>query len=90
MKIKFNGHSPSEREVEISQEELSELFKVMCNHFLTHIEYGTFKSRYPFDDEEKIASLCEKHQVDVNYTPDRLSFFREIVKNLRNPYECGS
>ena len=87
MKIKFNGHSLTERNVELTDSELSELFKVMCQHFLTHIEYGSFKSHYLLDNESKIVSLCQKHQVDVKYTPDRLAFFREIVKNIKNPYE---
>ena len=87
MKIKFNGHSLTERNVELTDSELSELFKVMCDEFLSHIEHGSFKSHYPLENESKIVSLCQKYQVDAKYTPDRLSFFREIVKNIKNPYE---
>jgi len=87
MKIKFNGHSPTERNLELTDSELSELFKVMCDEFLAHIEYSKFNSHYPLENESKIVSLCQKHQVDAKYTPDRLAFFREIVKNIRNPYE---
>jgi hypothetical protein len=41
MKIKFDGHSPTERETELSQEELAEIFEVLKNQFLTHIEYSS-------------------------------------------------
>jgi hypothetical protein len=39
MKIEFNGHSPTERETELSQEELTEIFEALKYQFLTHIEY---------------------------------------------------
>ena len=39
MKIQFNGHSPTERETELSQEELAEIFEALKYQFITHIEY---------------------------------------------------
>jgi hypothetical protein len=88
MKIKFNGHSPTQREVELSQQELHTLFVAMKMMFLDHIEFGKFDGYNYYDDATKmIMELCKSHGVDVAYKKDRLAFFTEIVKNLSNPYD---
>jgi hypothetical protein len=87
MKINFNGHSPSQRETELSQEELAEIFEVMKQKFLDHIEYGKFNYSFPSEDQVSITKLCNDHQVDVEYVPDRLNFFRAIVEQMVNPYK---
>jgi hypothetical protein len=88
MKITFNGHQQTERHVELSQQELFQLFEVMKESLLDNVEYGQFEG-YSFYNEKtmKIMKLCETHNVDVAYTKDRLSFFTEVVKNLPNPYQ---
>ena len=86
MKIEFNGHSPTERETELSQEELAEIFEVMKQKFLDHIEYGKFNYSFPSEDQVSITKLCETHNVDVAYTKDRLNFFKSIVEKIGNPY----
>jgi hypothetical protein len=87
MKIQFNGHSPSQRETELSQEELAEIFEVMKQKFLDHIEYGKFNYSFPSEDQVSITKLCNDHQVDVEYVPDRLNFFRAIAEQMENPYK---
>ena len=88
MKITFQGHSPTERQVELSQQELFQLFEAMKESLLDDVEYGQFEG-YSFYNEKtmKIMKLCETHNVDVAYKKDRLAFFTEIVKNLSNPYQ---
>jgi hypothetical protein len=88
MKITFNGHQQTERQVELSQQELFQLFEVMKESLLDNVEYGQFEG-YPLYNEKskKIMKLCKTHNVDVAYTKDRLAFFTEIVKNLPNPYQ---
>lgn len=87
MKIQFNGHSQTQREVELSQQELFQLFEVMKESLLDNVEYGKFNG-YSFYNEnnKKIMKLCETHNVDVAYTKDRLAFFTAIVKQMVNPY----
>jgi hypothetical protein len=90
MKIKFDGHSPMERETELSQEELAEIFEAVKYQFITHIQYTSVFERQPSyetPENTRIRKLCENHGVDVAYTPDRLNFFRAVVENLVNPYE---
>jgi hypothetical protein len=90
MKIKFDGHSPMERETELSQEELAEIFEALKYQFLTHIEYTSVFERQPsYETPENltIRNLCENHGVDVAYTPDRLNFFTAILDEMVNPYE---
>ena len=87
MKITFNGHSQTQREAELSQQELHTLFDVMKQKFLDHIEFGTYDGYSYNDESKKIMKLCEVHNVDVNYTKDRLAFFTEVMKNLSNPYD---
>lgn len=86
MKVNFKGHSPTNREVELTNEDLANLFKIMCETFLTHIEYGNFKSSHPLGDERNIIELCAKYEVDYRYTPDRLAFISSILERLENPY----
>lgn len=87
MKINFNGHSPSQRETEISQKELSLLFEVMIHKFLDHIEYGTFDDSYPNSEQIAVRKLCKDHLVDVNYEKDRFAFFTAILEQIENPYK---
>jgi hypothetical protein len=87
MKIEFNGHQQTERQVELTKQELFQLFDVMKQSLLDNVEYGQFDG-YSFYSEhsKKIIELCETHNVDVAYTKDRLNFFTAIVKQMVNPY----
>ena len=87
MKIAFNGHSPTERETELTQEELALIFEVMKQKFLDHIEYGKFYYSYPTADQLAVTKLCNDHQVDVDYEKDRVAFFKAIVDKMENPYQ---
>jgi len=87
MKITFNGHSATERETELTKEELALLFEVMIETFRDHIEYGRFGSAYPSYMETSITKLCNNHQVDVEYTKDRLAFFVAVLERMENPYK---
>jgi hypothetical protein len=86
MKINFNGHTSSTRETEISQKELAEIFEVMKQKFLDHIEYGMFNYSFPSEDQVSITKLCNDHQVDVDYEKDRVAFFTSIIEQMENPY----
>ena len=85
MKINFNGHTSSTRETELSQEELAEIFEVMKQKFLDHIEFGTF-SGYLTEEQKDTEKLCKNHQVDIKYKKDRMAFFLAIVEQMVNPY----
>ena len=86
MKINFTGHSTTERETEITQEEMVILFEVMKEEFITHIEFGTFDCHSYSLHDKGIKKLCQNHQVDVCYEKDRLAFFQAIMNNMENPY----
>lgn len=89
MKIQFNGHSPTERETVLSQEELAEIFEALKYQFITHIEYTSNfqrKTNYETSETIRIRKLCETHGVDVDYTPDRLNFFTSVLEKMENPY----
>jgi hypothetical protein len=90
MKINFTGHSINQKETELSQEELAEIFEALKYQFITHIEYtSAFERQTSYETPENltIRKLCENHGVDVAYTPDRLNFFTAIVEQMVNPYE---
>ena len=72
MKINFNGHTSSTRETEISQKELAEIFEVMKQKFLDHIEYGTVTVAYrenlrvmPESLAIHIPKDCIQHFIDA-------------------------
>lgn len=87
MKIQFKGHSQTDREVEISQQELFQLFEMMREEFENHITYGRFNHSYPDRLESTIVDFCNSHSVDAEYDKDRIAFFTPILENLKNPYQ---
>jgi hypothetical protein len=86
MKIQFTGHSITDREVEITQQELFQLFEMMREQFENHITYGRFNHSYPDRLEKTIVDFCDSHNVDCEYEKDRVAFFNSILQELRNPY----
>jgi hypothetical protein len=88
MKINFTGHSTTNREVELTQEELALVFELMKQHFLNHTEFGTFQERsYSTPEQKAVMKFCAKHEVDAEYTRDRLAFFQAILGGMENPYQ---
>ncbi len=88
MKIQFKGHQATEREVELSQQELFQLFEIMRREFEEHITYARFRDCYsPTQTEKSIIDFCNSHSVDVEYDRDRVAFFSAILTELRNPYQ---
>ncbi len=88
MKIQFQGHSKIDREVELTQQELFQLFEIMRREFKEHITYARFRDCYsPTATEKSIMDYCKQHGVDVEYDKDRIAFFSAILDNLKNPYQ---
>jgi len=87
MNIKFKGHSSTDREVEITQQELFQLFEIMRGEFESHITYGRFNHSYPDRLEKSIVDFCNSHSVDVAYDKDRIAFFTAILSSMKNPYQ---
>jgi hypothetical protein len=88
MKIQFKGHSTTDRELELSQQELFQLFEIMRKEFIEHITYSKFRNIYsPTATEKSIMDYCDNHGVDVEYDKDRIAFFTAILDNLKNPYQ---
>ena len=88
MKIQFQGHSKIDREVELSQQELFQLFEIMRREFVEHITYSRFRDCYsPTPTEKNIIDFCNSHSIDVEYDKDRIAFFSAILDNLKNPYQ---
>jgi hypothetical protein len=83
MKITFNGHSQTERQVELSQQELFQLFEAMKESLLDDVEYGKFDG-YSFygEKDKKIMELCETHNVDVAYTKDCLLYTSDAADDI--------
>jgi hypothetical protein len=87
MKITFNGHQQTQREAELSQQELFQLFEMMKQEFREHITYSRFRNCYsPTQTEKSIIDFCSSHSVDVEYDKDRIAFFNAILSELKNPY----
>jgi hypothetical protein len=88
MKITFNGHQQTQREAELSQQQLFQLFEMMRQEFKEHITYSRFRNCYsPTQTEKSIIDFCSSHSVDVEYDKDRIAFFNAILSELRNPYQ---
>ena len=88
MNIKFTAHQSTEREIELTQQELFQLFEIMKEEFKEHITYARFRNCYsPTETEKSIIDFCNSHSVDVEYDRDRVAFFSSILDNLKNPYQ---
>ncbi len=88
MNIKFQGHQQTEREVEISQKELFQLFQMMKDEFLNHITFARFDDYSYYNQTDKgIVDLCNRYSVDPSYDRDRVAFFKSIMESMRNPYQ---
>jgi hypothetical protein len=84
MKITFNGHSPTDREVEFTQDDQVRLFEIMKEEFINHITYARFNNIYhPTNIEKGIAKFCDDFGVDVEYEKDRVAFFTSIIKEMK-------
>jgi hypothetical protein len=88
MNIKFKGHSTTDREVELTQQDLFQFFEIMKQEFKEHITFARFRNIYsPTQTERSIMDYCDCHGVDVEYDKDRIAFFDAILNNLKNPYQ---
>ena len=83
MKIKFQGHSPTECEVEFTQDDQVRLFEIMKQEFIEHITYARFGSAYPTPTERKLENFCKDYGVDIEYSKDRVAFFTAIIKEMK-------
>ena len=83
MKIKFNGHSPTDREVEFDKDDQVRLFEIMKQEFIEHITYSRFNSPYPTHVERQLESFCNDYDVDIEYEKDRVAFFTALIKEMK-------
>lgn len=87
MKIKFNGHSPTECEVEFDKDDQVRLFEIMKQEFIEHITYARFGNSYPTHIERQLETFCGDFGVDIGYSKDRIAFFTAVLDALKNPYQ---
>jgi hypothetical protein len=83
MKITFKGHSPSDREVEFTQDDQVRLFEIMKQEFIEHITYTRFTSIYPTSTEKQLQDFCNDYGVDIEYGKDRVAFFTALIKEMK-------
>lgn len=90
MKITFDGHPQTQREIILTEEELNEIFELIKYEFMRHIEFTSeFDRTYSYQDcgAKVILKLCESHDVDVSYKKDRMAFFSAVLSAIGNPYQ---
>jgi len=84
MKIKFNGHSPTDREVEFTKDDQVRLFEIMKEEFINHVTYAKFNNlHYPTKLEKQIIGFCNDYGVDVEYDKDRVAFFTALIEEMK-------
>lgn len=83
MKIKFNGHQATDREVEFSKDDQVRLFEIMKQEFIEHITYARFGSAYPTSIERQLENFCNDYGVDIEYSKDRVAFFTSIINGIK-------
>ena len=84
MKIKFNGHSPTDREVDFTHDDQVRLFEIMKQEFIEHITYSRFSNlSYPTHTERQLETFCNAYGVDIEYSKDRIAFFTALIKEMK-------
>jgi hypothetical protein len=84
MKITFNGHSPTDREVDFTQDDQVRLFEIMKEEFINHITYARFSNiSYPTPIEKHLKKFCDDYNVDIAYDKDRVAFFTALIKEMK-------
>ena len=84
MKIKFNGHSPTDREVEFDKDNQIRLFEIMKQEFIDHITFSRFSNlTYPTHVEKQLKNFCDDYGVDIGYSKDRIAFFTALIKEMK-------
>jgi hypothetical protein len=84
MKIKFNGHSPTDREVVFDKDNQVRLFEIMKQEFINHITYSRFSNlSYPTHTERQLENFCNDYGVDIEYSKDRIAFFTALIKEMK-------
>jgi hypothetical protein len=79
MRLKFKGHSKTEREINFDPIDFEIVEKVMLAYFLERMKFLSLDSSYSKEDRT-LVKLCEKYGVDPHYVPDRLAFFKAILE----------
>ena len=83
MKIKFNGHQATDREVEFTHDDQVRLFEIMKQEFIEHITYASFSSAYATPTERRLEDFCNGYGVDIEYSKDRVAFFTALIKEMK-------
>ena len=84
MKIKFNGHQATDREVLFDKDNQVRLFEIMKEEFIEHITYSKFSDRvYLTNVEKQLNGFCKDYGVDIEYTKDRVAFFTALIKEMK-------
>lgn len=83
MKITFDGHQQTKREIDFTQDDKVRLFVIMKQEFIEHITYARFGNSYPTPIERQIETFCNDYGVDIEYTKDRVAFFTSIIKEMK-------
>ena len=90
MKISFKGHSEAQREVELTQKDLDEMFALLKHEFMNHVEFtSAFNVRTSYLDsgDKVILKLCNQFGVDAEYKKDRVAFFKAVLSAMESPYK---
>jgi len=83
MKIKFNGHSPTDREVEFDKDNQVRLFELMKYEFIQYITYSRFNGSYSTHLDRQLETFCNDYGVDIEYEKDRVAFFTALIKEMK-------
>ena len=83
MKIKFNGHSPTDREITFDKDNQVRLFELMKYEFIQHITYSSFTGSYSTYLDRQLETFCNDYGVDIEYEKDRVAFFTALIKEMK-------
>lgn len=88
MDITFDGHTPAQRQVTITQNQLYRLFDAMKHDIMAHVEYTSLSENdHLFPQDKAICDICKEHGVDFRYKRDRVAFFKALLDGMENPYK---
>ena len=88
MEVRFTGLAPTERVLNLAEEDLAEVYDLLADYLLSMIpfmELGT-PGRYQPHPQKQIIELCKKYDIPHDHPASVATFFRAV---LGRPDEQG-
>lgn len=86
LQVQFSGLAPTNRTVELSEEDLATVYDIVVTHFLSTLPFIDLSSRTAelIPERKVMSDFLDRFGVSVDYVPGIESFFRAALGKPKN------